>query len=326
VARTRSAANSANPVARDLRRLRLQIGDVTDARAAIGAVHRERLAALTHGRLPLEAIPSDVTPPRRPGRHPTFNILFVLQTYHDRLTPELADLDVTQLTSPTAPLAAGLGPGFDCGLVLWAVEGRLAGHLDCDGDVLDADDLPAFASRRTSRAPGIAAARSRTYPRQARTADAAITSTNRSVAATSWPPRRTHGSRRCRPQPATPAPDRIDIGTLPGATTQILPAVVRRLLSEHPGCDIRLSEVVPEDPQIGDLDLLFHYGRIDGDVEHVELLDEPYLLVAGAGAFPDGPVRVKLLDDAPMVVCPPPMPSTTLSVIVEIVCLDTCAP
>jgi DNA-binding transcriptional LysR family regulator len=98
---------------------------------------------------------------------------------------------------------------------------------------------------------------------------------------------------------------RIDIGTFQGATNLILPDVVRRLLSEHPGCDIRLSEVAPEDPQIGDLDLLFHYARIEGDVEHVELLDEPYFLVTGAGAFPDGPVPVKLLDDAPMVAWPP---------------------
>jgi DNA-binding transcriptional LysR family regulator len=98
---------------------------------------------------------------------------------------------------------------------------------------------------------------------------------------------------------------RIDIGTFQGVSKLILPTVVRRLLDEHPGCDIRLSEVGPEDPQIGDLDLLFHYGRIEGDLEHVELLDEPHLLVAGAGAFPAGPVRVKMLDDAPMVAWPP---------------------
>jgi DNA-binding transcriptional LysR family regulator len=98
---------------------------------------------------------------------------------------------------------------------------------------------------------------------------------------------------------------RIDIGTFQGVSNLILPAVVRRLLDEHPGCDIRLSEVEPENPQIGGLDLLFHDGRIEGDVEHVELLDEPYLLVAGPGAFPDGPVRVKLLDGAPMVAWPP---------------------
>lgn len=97
---------------------------------------------------------------------------------------------------------------------------------------------------------------------------------------------------------------RIDIGTFQSVSTLILPAVVRRLLDEHPGCDIRLSEVEPEDPTIGDLDLLFHDGRVEGDVEHVKLLDEPYLLVAGAGAFPDGPVPVELLDDAPLVAWP----------------------
>jgi DNA-binding transcriptional LysR family regulator len=105
---------------------------------------------------------------------------------------------------------------------------------------------------------------------------------------------------------------RIDIGTFQSVSNLILPAVVRRLLDEHPGCDIRLSEVEPEDPQIGDLDLLFYDGRIEGDIEHVKLLDEPYLLVAGAGAFPDGPVRAKLLDDAPMVAWPPTYHQTWL--------------
>ena len=98
---------------------------------------------------------------------------------------------------------------------------------------------------------------------------------------------------------------RIDIGTYPSVTNLILPAVIRRLLDEHPGCDIRLSEVDPEDPQIEGLDLLFYDGRIEGEVEHVKLLDEQYLLVTGAGAFPEGPVRVKLLEDAPMVAWPP---------------------
>ncbi|WP_028923280.1 LysR family transcriptional regulator [Pseudonocardia acaciae] len=105
---------------------------------------------------------------------------------------------------------------------------------------------------------------------------------------------------------------RIDIGTFPGVSNLILPAVVRRLLDEHPGCDIRLSEVRPESPHIGDLDLLFFDGRIEGDVESVKLFDETYLLVAGAGAFPDGPVPVPLLDDAPMVAWPPTYHQTWL--------------
>ena len=98
---------------------------------------------------------------------------------------------------------------------------------------------------------------------------------------------------------------RIEIGTFQSVSNLILPAVIRQLLDEHPGCDIRLSEVQPEDPQIAGLDLLFYDGPLEGDVAHLKLLDEHYLLVARAGTFPDGPVRVKQLDDAPMIAWPP---------------------
>ncbi|WP_103349455.1 LysR family transcriptional regulator [Amycolatopsis sp. CA-128772] len=98
---------------------------------------------------------------------------------------------------------------------------------------------------------------------------------------------------------------RIDIGTFQSVSNLILPAVIRRLLDEHPGCDIRLSDVAPDDPRIGELDLLFHDGPVAGDVDRADLLDEPYLLVTAAGAVPAGPVRVKLLDDVPVVAWPP---------------------
>jgi DNA-binding transcriptional LysR family regulator len=94
---------------------------------------------------------------------------------------------------------------------------------------------------------------------------------------------------------------RIDIGTFQSVSTVILPSVVRRLRDEYPGCDIRLSEEEEHEPQLDDLDLLFYDGLIEGDTEHVKLLDDPYLLVAVAGAFPDGPVALPLLDDHPMV-------------------------
>ncbi|MEU8382675.1 LysR family transcriptional regulator, partial [Streptosporangium sp. NPDC048865] len=97
---------------------------------------------------------------------------------------------------------------------------------------------------------------------------------------------------------------RIDIGTLQSVSTVILPVVVRRLRDEHPGCDIRLSEEEPEAPRIGDLDLLFHDGPLDGDVEHVKLLDDPYLLVAGRGAFSGHSVPLDRLDGAPLVAWP----------------------
>ncbi|HET6742138.1 MAG TPA: LysR family transcriptional regulator [Kribbella sp.] len=97
---------------------------------------------------------------------------------------------------------------------------------------------------------------------------------------------------------------RIDIGTFQSVTNVILPTVVRRMRDEFPRCDIRLFEEEPEDPRIGDLDLLFFDGRLDGDIESVGLLADPYLLVARAGEFPDGPVPVSYLDDAPMVAWP----------------------
>jgi DNA-binding transcriptional LysR family regulator len=97
---------------------------------------------------------------------------------------------------------------------------------------------------------------------------------------------------------------RIDIGTFQSVSTVILPSVIRRLRDERPDCDIRLSEEEPEQPRIGDLDLLFYDGRIDGDVEHRKLLDDPYLLVSRAGTFPEGPVPLARLDGAPLVAWP----------------------
>ena len=98
---------------------------------------------------------------------------------------------------------------------------------------------------------------------------------------------------------------RVDIGTFQSMSNTILPSVVRRLRDEHPGCDIRLYEEEPDQPQIGDLDLLFYDGILDGDLDHLKLLDDPYLLVAPRGDFADGPVRPKDLDGVPTVAWPP---------------------
>src|ERR1700722_5211775 len=93
---------------------------------------------------------------------------------------------------------------------------------------------------------------------------------------------------------------RVDIGTLQSVSNAILPAVVRRLREEHPGCDIRLFEEETDQPRVSDLDLMFFDGRAGGDVHHLKLLDDPYLLVARPGAFPSGPCR------------PPPPPGAVL--------------
>ncbi|MEU3459509.1 LysR family transcriptional regulator [Streptomyces sp. NPDC006733] len=98
---------------------------------------------------------------------------------------------------------------------------------------------------------------------------------------------------------------RIDIGTFQSVSNVILPVLVRRLRDEHPGCDIRLFEEETDQPQVDELDLMFFDGRVDGDVEHRKLLDDPYRLLARRGTFPDGPVHPAHLDGAPMVAHPP---------------------
>ena len=98
---------------------------------------------------------------------------------------------------------------------------------------------------------------------------------------------------------------RVDIGTFQSVSNVILPLVIRGLRDEHPGCDIRLFEEETDQPQVHDLDLMFFDGRVEGDVEHRKLLDDPYVLVARRGTFPDGPVHPTQLDGAPMVAHPP---------------------
>ncbi len=97
---------------------------------------------------------------------------------------------------------------------------------------------------------------------------------------------------------------RIDIGTFQSVSTVILPTLVNRLRAEHPDCEVRLSEEEPDDPRMGELDLLFFDGQVDDDVESTLLLDDPYLLVAGPDDFPDGRVALPELDGRAMVAWP----------------------
>jgi DNA-binding transcriptional LysR family regulator len=98
---------------------------------------------------------------------------------------------------------------------------------------------------------------------------------------------------------------RVDIATFQSLSNVILPPVVRRLRGEFPGCDIRLFEEESETPQVEQVDLVFFDRRVDGDIEHLKLLDDPYLLVAPRGDLPDGPVRLNRLHRRPMVAWPP---------------------
>lgn len=98
---------------------------------------------------------------------------------------------------------------------------------------------------------------------------------------------------------------RIDIGTFQSVSNVLLPHVVRQLREEHPGCDIRLFEDESDPPPVDKVDLMFFDSRVAGDIEHLKLLDDPYVLVAPRDAFPDGPVQLTSLHRAPMVAWPP---------------------
>ncbi|MFB9931700.1 LysR family transcriptional regulator [Amycolatopsis halotolerans] len=95
---------------------------------------------------------------------------------------------------------------------------------------------------------------------------------------------------------------RIDVGALHSVSHAILPTVLRLLREERPRCEIRLSE--PDEPRLGELDLLFYDGLISEDTEHVLLMEDPYLVVAPPGTLPSGPVSARKLDGKAMVAWP----------------------
>jgi DNA-binding transcriptional LysR family regulator len=99
---------------------------------------------------------------------------------------------------------------------------------------------------------------------------------------------------------------RIDIGTFQSVSNVLLPQIVKQLRDEHPAVDIRVFE---EDTAVerllaGELDLAYWVGPLDGPIESVKLLDDPYVLVSRRGDFPDGPVHCEQLDGVQMVSFP----------------------
>jgi DNA-binding transcriptional LysR family regulator len=99
---------------------------------------------------------------------------------------------------------------------------------------------------------------------------------------------------------------RVDIGTFQSVSNVLLPRIVRQLRDEHPLVDIRVfeEESAIERLQAGELDLAFWVGQLDG-TDSVTLLDDPFVLVARRGEFPEGPVHLKRLDGVQMVAFPP---------------------
>ncbi len=103
---------------------------------------------------------------------------------------------------------------------------------------------------------------------------------------------------------------RLDIGTFQSVSNVLLPAIVRRLRTEHPELDVRLFEHEAIDAGAhavlsGELDVTFAVGQRTGDLESLLLLEDPFVLVAPAGEFPPGPYPTAELDHASLVGYPP---------------------
>ena len=98
---------------------------------------------------------------------------------------------------------------------------------------------------------------------------------------------------------------RVRLAAFPSAAATLLPAALALLASEHPGVDVRLTEVEPPEAQslllAGSCDVAVVFGYRDvpddgADVEHVPLLTEPMLGVLPRGHRLAGRASVRLAD------------------------------
>lgn len=78
---------------------------------------------------------------------------------------------------------------------------------------------------------------------------------------------------------------RISVGTFQSVSVRILPEVLGRLRAERPRLDIRCGEIDLADDaaaavRAGEYDIAFLVGDTDDDLEAIELLTDPYVLLA----------------------------------------------
>jgi DNA-binding transcriptional LysR family regulator len=84
---------------------------------------------------------------------------------------------------------------------------------------------------------------------------------------------------------ATGAAGSLRIGTFQSVSVRVLPGVVRAFRERYPGIDVRLHEepyddVLTEQLERGRLDLAFCPQGVEGPFDQIELLRDPYVLLA----------------------------------------------
>lgn len=99
---------------------------------------------------------------------------------------------------------------------------------------------------------------------------------------------------------------RIDIGTIQSTSTGLVPTILRRLLIERPGLETRLVEKYEETELLdlllqGSLDVTFVVNGNPPGVDSVELLVDPFVVVARTEDVGEGSVPVDRLTVGPLI-------------------------
>lgn len=99
---------------------------------------------------------------------------------------------------------------------------------------------------------------------------------------------------------------RVDVGTIQSTSTALVPTILRRLLAERPGLQTRLEERYLESDLLdlllrGDLDVTFVVNGNPPGVDSIDVLVDPFVVLARAGDVDDGPVTIDRLGIGPLI-------------------------
>lgn len=99
---------------------------------------------------------------------------------------------------------------------------------------------------------------------------------------------------------------RIDVGTIQSISTALLPTILRRMRAERPGLDMRLQEHYEETDLVegvatGDLDVTFLVNGDAATIKRVDVLTDPFVVVARASDVGPGPVPMARLAAGPLI-------------------------
>lgn len=99
---------------------------------------------------------------------------------------------------------------------------------------------------------------------------------------------------------------RIDVGTIQSISTALLPTILRRLRAERPGLDMRLQEHYEETELVdrvtsGELDITFLVNGDAPTLKRVDVLVDPFVVIARAADVGPGPVPVERLSAGPLI-------------------------